>query len=531
MNFRIGARLTTDARITAILLLSLIVVSAIFVSITVSMIKWDEIRWLPDDYCYLRQAKLFHDKGLLGGLDTHLESETVRYFAALSKQLGLGPLSGSSFANPPCHFFIDATGKLALQYPPGTGFMLWLFPEGVRVRALYIAGTAVVLLMVLGVLLRARTAMGIALVAALGSLTLLLMINPSKGSYSMAPTMPICIALALLTVIMMEAKQSKAQLAATMALGLVLGLSVNLRIANALLAFGYLAVFAIIAVRMRGRLQWAQGFLFCAAFVAGILPTLAANAINAGNPFFTPYSATDLVHDFSWAAVSDRLVTYGSGTRGAVLWAAILATAAFWLYARRLRVKHARLIALLVSANLAANLAYYVTHVALASYYAIPLAILSMWTLCFAVLAAERNSYPTPHGAEAVPLVPRRKLAVVFAGATAAYVVFAMLRMSPAVAPPRPPSLEDRSVVVWSHRHAGMVAHNFGHYGAWGFATATPQIQDRVIGSIARDRRVQVFINDTDDMQQLIDRAAKFGTMRPAGRLFGYEVYSLAPRD
>jgi hypothetical protein len=531
MNFRAAARLTTDARMTAILLLlSLLVLAAIFVSVTGSMIKWDEIRWLPDDYCYLRQAKLFHDRGLLGGLDTHLEAETVRYLAALSKELGLGPLSGSGFANPPCHFFIDATGKLALQYPPGTGFVLWLFPEGVQVRALYVISSAVVLLIVFAALLRARTTTGIALVAALASLTLLLMINPSKGSYSMPPTMPICIVLALLTVIMTEAKQPKVQLAATAALGIVLGLSVNIRIANALLAFGYLLVLAINFVRMRGRLQLLQGFLFGATFVAGILPTLVANAINAGSPFSTPYSAIDLVHDFSWASVSARIVAYGSGSRGAVLWAAILSTAIFWLYASRLRLKHARLIALLVSANLATNLAYYLTHVAYASYYAIPLAILSMWTLCFAFLASEKNSHPT-QAAQAAPSMLRRALAVALAGATAAYVAFAMFRMSPEVAPPRPPSIEDRSVVVWAHLHAGMVAHNFERYAAKGITGVTPDIQDRVIGAIARDRRTQVFINDTDEMQRLIDRSAKFGTMRPAGRMFGYDVYSLLPRD
>jgi hypothetical protein len=528
MNLQVAARPTTDAWTTAILLVSLLVVSAIFVSTVESMIKWDEIRWIPDDYCYLRQARLFHDKGLLGGLDTHLEAETVRYLAALSKELGLGPLSGSTFANPPCHFFIDATGKLALQYPPGTGFMLWLFPEGIQVRALYIAGSAVVLLISFGALLRARTIMGIVLVAALGSLTLLLMINPSKGSFSMAPTMPICVVLALLTVIMMEAKQPKVQLAATAALGLLLGLSVNIRIANALLAFGYFLVLAINTVRMRSVLP---GVLFCVTFAAGILPTPAANWINAGSPFSTPYSTIDLIHDFGWITIKDRLLAYGTGTRGAVLWAAFLSTAVFWLCARRLRLKHAGLIVLLISVNLGANLGYYVTHLAFASYYAIPLAILSLWTLCFAFLASEQNAHPVSDAAEHTPPRSRRALATTFAGAAVVYVALVMFRIPPEVPPPRPPSLEDPSVVVWTYLHAGMVHHNFGRYAARGIAGVTPETQDRVMGAIARDRRIQVFINDTEEMKRLIDRAAKLGTMRPAGQMFGYDVYSLTPRD
>ena len=37
-----------------------------------------------------------------------------------------------------------------------------------------------------------------------------------------------------------------------------------------------------------------QGLLFGAAFVAGMVPTLLANAINAGSPFSTTYGGADV---------------------------------------------------------------------------------------------------------------------------------------------------------------------------------------------------------------------------------------------
>jgi 4-amino-4-deoxy-L-arabinose transferase-like glycosyltransferase len=531
-RIRLSERVVSPtATTTAGLLLALLVPFLIYVSVVESMMKWDEIRWVPDDYCYLRQAKLFQDKGLLNGFDTHLESETVQYLAAKSRELGLGRLSGYGFANPPCHYFIDATNKLAMQYPPGTGLLLSLFPEGWQVRALSIAGATIVLLITLGAILIARTASALALLALLGSATLYLTINPSKGSHSMAPTMPICIVLALLTVLMLEAKRLQARLAAASASGLVLGLSVNIRIANVLLAAGYVAVFVIDFIRTRGREEFLRGALFSISIVLGVLPTLAANAINAGGPFVTPYSAGDLAHDFGWEGVKFRILVYMSGTRGAVVWAAILCIAIFWMMSSRLKLKNARLIAWLVSINLVVNLAYYFTHAALASYYAIPLAILSMWTLCFAYQRSEQNAYPALDRANMAPPALRGVLAATLAGAIAAYVGLVALRMPKEVIEPRPSSFADSSAVVWANLNAGMVLRNLDRYAAWGLANASPEIQDAVIERIARDRRPQLFVNDSPPMQRLIDRAARFGPMTPAGQAFGYEVYKLEPRE
>jgi hypothetical protein len=47
----------------------------------------------------------------------------------------------------------------------------------------------------------------------------------------------------------------------------------------------------------------------------------------------------------------------------------------------------ARQVALVVAANLAANILFFVTHPVFTPYYTVPIAMLSLWTLLFANLA------------------------------------------------------------------------------------------------------------------------------------------------
>jgi hypothetical protein len=57
------------------------------------------------------------------------------------------------------------------------------------------------------------------------------------------------------------------------------------------------------------------------------------------------------------------------------------------------RAEQAGQVALLVGANLAVNLIFFMTHPVFTHYYTIPVAMLSLWTLLFATLG--------PHAAEA----------------------------------------------------------------------------------------------------------------------------------
>src|SRR5262249_44849979 len=120
-----------------------------------------------------------------------------------------------------------------------------------------------------------------------------LMVNPAKASYSIAPTLAVCAAAGFLTAWwLVRARQS---LWPVVLIGLLLGLSVNFRLPNALLAAGYFLFLGIPIVWSRKLITFAQGLGFGAAVLVGMAPTLIAQAVNAGSPLATTYGSADVV--------------------------------------------------------------------------------------------------------------------------------------------------------------------------------------------------------------------------------------------
>jgi hypothetical protein len=56
---------------------------------------------------------------------------------------------------------------------------------------------------------------------------------------------------------------------------------------------------------------------------------------------------------------------------------------------------------------------------------------------------------------------------------------------------------------------------------------AAVEVQNAMIAAVAKDRRPQFFVMDSDIMRDVIARSARFGTMQLAGQAFGHDVYRL----
>jgi len=344
-----------------------------------SMSRWNEARGVYDDVCYLRQAHLFQRFGL-GGLDTDAARDDDHYLSSKLKQIGFP--AWSDVTKAPCHTPMPATKKLVMQYPPGTGFMLALFPQGFQVIPLYVSATFIVFGFALLGIFYARSKASILSTAVFGCLAIYLMINPAKASYSVAPTMAVCALAGFLTAKLFLSEQRRQRLQLAGLVGLLIGLAVNFRLPNLFLSSGYF-VFFVASFLLSRKIETAlQGVLFGAAFLAGMAPTLIANAINAGSPFSTTYGSADVTPpEFSlrvfWSYVADMqfvlLVLAGAGTV---------------LMLRRHRGNGIRQIALVTAANLLLNLAFFLSHPVFTPYYTIPIAMLSLWSLLFASLMA-----------------------------------------------------------------------------------------------------------------------------------------------
>jgi hypothetical protein len=348
----------------------------VLVSNVWSISGWTEVRGVYDDICYLRQAHLFQKFGP-SGLNTDISRDDDHYLSSKLKEIGFPTWSDPATA--PCHNLMPATKKRVMQYPPGTGFILALFPSGFQVIPLYVLTSVVAFGFALAATVYASTLFLLVLVAVFGDTVIYLMINPAKASYSMAPTMVVCALAGFLTARLFFAEQRQRLTLAALT-GFLIGLAVNFRLPNLLLSSGYF-IFFFVSFLLSRKIETAlQGVSFGAAFLIGMAPTLAANAINAGSPFSTTYGEVDAIPpglspDVIWSYVADMQFV-------------LLVLALGWtaLSLRLDRRNGARRIALVVTGNLVVNVVFFMSHPVFTPYYTIPVAMLSLWSLLFASL-------------------------------------------------------------------------------------------------------------------------------------------------
>jgi hypothetical protein len=339
-----------------------------------SMSQWSEARGVYDDVCYLRQAHLFQRFGL-AGIDTDISHDDDGYLIAKLKAINYPPND-----QPPCHTPMLATKKLVMQYPPGTGFVLALFPQGHQVVPLFVSATTIMFGFALLAIFYARSIASTLLATGLGCLSLYIMINPVKASYSMAPTMVVCALAGFVTAKLFTGAQRQGRIWLTLLLGLLFGLSVNLRLANLFLVSGYFVFFLLAFLSSRKPVIVLRGVCFSVAFLAGLVPTLIANKINAGSPFTTTYGGQDVEAPTASLAI---VWQYVADMQFVLL---VLACVSVGYCLRAGVDPGVRRVALLAAGNLAVNLAFFFTHTAFTPYYTIPVAMLSMWSVAFAAL-------------------------------------------------------------------------------------------------------------------------------------------------
>jgi len=354
--------------------------SIVFLVILASNVRlishWTESRGVYDDICYLRQAHLFQRFGW-HGLDTSLAREDDGYLAGKLRSIDFP--EWRNLKRAPCHAEVADGSKWVMTPPPGTGFALSLFPEGFQVIPLYVLANVATAGFAFFALWRARRPDPLALAVVFGAMSIYFMINPTKASYSLAPTMVVCALAGLLTV-RLFVDEGRRLLFMTAAVGMVLGLSVNFRIANVFLAAGYFVFFGLSFLTKPDRAKFLQGLSFGLAFLVGLLPVLAANMVNSGNPLVSAYGGQDTAPPSFDQAV---LRAYLTDMQFPLIVIVSIWTVVAWRLGTQSGVRR---LALLVAGNVALNVAFFATHPVFTQYYTIPIAMVSLWTLLFAAV-------------------------------------------------------------------------------------------------------------------------------------------------
>ncbi|MBR0827479.1 hypothetical protein JQ596_18290 [Bradyrhizobium manausense] len=357
-----------------------ILFSIVFLAILTSNVRlishWTESRGVYDDICYLRQAHLFQRFGWQG-LDTSLAREDDGYLASKLRSINFENWKDGTKA--PCHTQTADGSKWVMTPPPGTGFVLALFPEGFQAIPLYALANMIIAGFALYGLWRAGHPGALALAASFGAVSIYFMINPAKASYSIAPTMVVCALAGLLTARLFD-DEDRPRLLMLALVGALLGLSASFRIANVLLSAGYFLFFGVSFLVRRDQKTFMQGLSLGLGFLVGILPVLAANMVNSGHPLVSAYGGQDTQAPSLDLAV---LRAYLGDTQFPVILLLCLWTALLWRFSSQFCVRR---LALLVAGNLALNLAFFATHPVFTQYYTLPIVMLTLWTALFATI-------------------------------------------------------------------------------------------------------------------------------------------------
>jgi hypothetical protein len=349
----------------------------VFAVLCRSFIGWSEDRGVYDDICYLRQAHLFERFGWKG-FDTDLALETDNYLAQKLKNMGYPAWDDRK--NAPCHNFMPQTGKTVMQYPMGPGLLLAIFPSGFQVAPLYIACTAILLILALLSVYLATTPVALFFATLFGASSIYLMNNPVKASYSLAPTMVVCAFTALLTSALANTTRRLPRFLIVAGIGFLLGLSVNLRIANLVLAAGFGSWLLFVFLRHPDLNRFLEGATFGVAFPIGVLPTLWANHINTGSALISPYDVPR--PRFSIDQTIEQLHLYLGGTQGALLVIATLTALSLLIFARGKQLQVTAIAAL----TLLFNIGYFFAYPIFTPYYLVPAAMLSLWLMLWGYL-------------------------------------------------------------------------------------------------------------------------------------------------
>lgn len=460
-----------------------------------------------DPFGYARQAELFREHGLWKGLDTAIDTPQSRWLVDEAKEALPGSTAWFDPVAPLCHHYEPHTGKIILQYPPGTGMLLALFPFAYAMPFLQIAGSLLAACLVtwLAISYRLSKIATLALAVAMALLFWVLARNLAYWSASIPVTM-----LLIPWMAMLGARLTTRPAYVALLFGIVSGVLIMVRLPNALLLLGPL-IEQCIAARLW---QWrnikrhlGQAIVAGAGLLIGIVPLLRANWINTGSVLRTTYPSYDATApSIDVALMGDSLIHYFTAPLGAPLLMAALGFIALGL-ASRIRARGGAWPAgtLGAAGMLLVSIVFFCTHAIRTHYYLVASSFMAIAMVAIE-LSTVQPKIKTPKAyLWMLPLL-------VIAG-----VAFARVRpYQPDVRAPE--QIMDPQAVVWANENSGTLYYVENRYASKLHRTE-PSTQDALVDMVRRAHRAQYFVVDSQHALEACDRqAARYG-MRYIGTL------------
>ena len=485
-----------------------------------------------DSFGYARQAELFRHKGFIGGLDTKFSNDEAQQLIQVAYSIHPDSGNWSEAIAPHCHHYEKATGQIILQYPPGTGMVLALFPERFALAYVFIIGMTLVAAAYTISFARHRPAWPATLlaVATFSLLAWTMAQSMALASASIPVTVSIIPLAAALSFVAFSGPHAGARPVPALAFGVLCGLMLSVRLPNVFLLIG-LASQTVLTMRL-WRLTAIRNALpalllafagFCAT---GLFPVLGANLINAGGIFSTTYSPIDASPPvLDWSLILENLAYYfGTGFAASALIGAC-AILGFRLATRKRYPAADGIFGASIGALIALTISvvFFSTHSIRIPYYLLPASVLVLCMVAFEFMGSGRPDrfVSGSRSMWLVLLLPIILVALVRLGQVNPYTPKTIL----------PQEVKSENAIVWADLNSGTVIHYQDKYAAKLNFTGD-EIQDKLIDALSELGWTQYFIVDSPSMQSIHSRLSSTRKLTKGGVFNAeseYPIWKLEP--
>lgn len=451
------------------------------------------------------------------------------------------PLSAwGEIVAPHAHHYFPPVDAVGVQYPPGTGLMLALFPEGRAVHGLSRFVVLVFTVLGLGLLAaaaawRAWWSAGLVVLALHFGLATLARLGIASFSFN-ALLLPLALAVLLSCVATGGLFGKKAQrglvVCATVS-GLLFGLTFLIRLPVLFLLPGFLLLY--LPPFSRDAIQ--RGAAFVAGLcVSGVAPLLWYQQRMVGAWYLSTYSAIDNAPPGWEFWTSNREFYFGGGPGSLDNWGLYAAVPGviggiFLLGARgglsRWRLPGAALVMWLLPT------AYFLTHSIRAQYYLAPSLCGTVLLLAFGLFVGELRRVPDK--AVASPAHKILRVVLILLALSPGLVVWQQVWTQRTAAmtekAPRelvvPEDLRDERAWIWSDELAG----SFWYYArrpAYKIAFTSAEVRARLLRFVYLRGEPQYLVLDGISMNGILDEVrALGGQLQPRGTVGGFTYYQI----
>jgi len=346
-------------------------------------------------------------------------------------------------------------------------------------------------------------------------------------SWSVVPTMLLALVAGDLCARVFSSRAAPPPLALHALFGFIVGLAINFRVPNLFLIAGLLVAYGVRLVSPDFRRRFVEGCAFGGAFLFGMMPLLATQAINAGSPFAPTYNSGDAsIPGFDGAQFLKGLTFY---LHEKECGAFVLAAAALLLIAlvfQALGRLRAGYVLLVVGVDLLSNMIYFMLHPILIPYYLVPVAMFSFAALASALAFMGEEREGERGGAARINTPAFAAMLAVWIGVAG----WASMQWSRAAMPTfgknLPTFVIEPDAIVWGDMSTGSFYY-YAYRQAAKLPFTGPPERQALVDAVARSGRRQYVVMDSDTMRRDIATLTPNYRLTPVGSAFGSEVFRI----